>query len=176
MFAVGTWVDRVRVPPSHLGSAAELAALTGPVPPSVVDYLTRELDATYANRVIPGIGLALSLWSNDAVKESLILPVDGGMLPSGALAVRARAAPAHSRSGLTAFPRLPRRRGTPRARASLIPRARAPAPPRPAPLTPSFREQSSSACCSSGPSAATSSRAPCTLRASSMASRSRRSS
>ena len=50
------------------------------------EYLERELDATYANRVIPGVGLAISVWSIDSVTEALILAGDGGMLPTGACA------------------------------------------------------------------------------------------
>jgi DNA-directed RNA polymerase subunit E'/Rpb7 len=85
-FAVGTWQDRVRVPPQHLGgppASALAGVLASGGASSVTDYLERELDATYANRVIPGTGLALSVWSVDAVSEPLILPGDGGVLPTG---------------------------------------------------------------------------------------------
>ena len=82
MFAVGTWSDRIRVPPSQLAGPDEQGSKASSRA-SVESYLERELDATYANRVIPGSGLALSVWSIDSVSEALILPGDGGMLPTG---------------------------------------------------------------------------------------------
>lgn len=84
MFAVCSWTDRIRVPPAYFGGPAEMSDSGGGVSSSVIDYLSRELDATYSNRVIPGVGLAMSLWSVDSVKETLILPGDGGILPNGA--------------------------------------------------------------------------------------------
>ena len=80
VFSIVTWSDRIRVPPSQLRGGV------GGSGSPVEEYLERELDATYANRVIPGVGLALSVWSIDSVTEALILAGDGGMLPTGACA------------------------------------------------------------------------------------------
>jgi hypothetical protein len=113
MFSIASWSDRIRVPPAVLppppGSAAAAAAAQpsqpsqhaaagsnaivafssssaggGGVSACVLEFLEREIDATYGNRVLPGVGLVISCWAVDDVREAFIQPGDGGALPTGA--------------------------------------------------------------------------------------------
>ena len=71
MFLVYSHSDSIRVPPSELGQ--EISAM-----------LANEIDFKYSNRVLPGVGLVVSLFSVDVIGESIIYPGDGGASTHGA--------------------------------------------------------------------------------------------
>lgn len=70
MFIVISRTDSVRLSPADLGR-------------DVQELLAEDIDAKYANRVIPDIGLAISLFAIDKVVDPFVLPGDGGAYVRG---------------------------------------------------------------------------------------------
>ena len=71
MFIVVSRDEAVRVPPAELGR-------------DLRDLLADDIDAKYANRVLPDIGLAVSLFAIDKTTDPFVLPGDGGVHIRGA--------------------------------------------------------------------------------------------
>ena len=67
MFITVSLEDVIRVPPGSLGGAV-----------AVRGVLADELEARYADAVLPGIGLVVCLWAIDAVAGARVAPGDGG--------------------------------------------------------------------------------------------------
>ena len=71
MFVVYAHSDSIRIPPAELRK-------------DVSSMLADEIDVKYANRVLPGVGLVISLFAVDTIQESIIYPGDGGATTHGA--------------------------------------------------------------------------------------------
>ena len=75
MFIVISRTDTIRVAPASLGRELQ-------------ELLADDIDVKYANRVIPDIGMAVSLFAIDKVADPYVLPGDGGAHIRGAPARR----------------------------------------------------------------------------------------
>lgn len=104
MFITVSLEDVIRVPPGSLGGAV-----------AVRGVLADELEARYADAVLPGIGLVVCLWAIDAVAGARVAPGDGGAYTrvsggrrvGGRLLCCAAAPPRRAAAALTALPSPP---------------------------------------------------------------------